>query len=1110
MPTATASSKLLEPILQLARHYAATRLSEAEPETSAGQTSISLQEQLLDDAGLSHQDFTRPDARFPADRFSRILSRLALASDNPHINLRLAEATQPRMLGSTGFLISTADTLAQALAVLEDYLPILFENAALRLEKHDTHTRLVLTLDDARQNVTEFFLACLLNWPRWLTGQQIPVQEVELAYPEPEDPIRYRQLLAADIQFDARRNSILLPNQYLSLPCTDANREMHQLHKEFADALLGKTHKKIALTAQVRQLIREQILSGGEVIRREEVARELGLSLRTLQRKLGELDTNFQTLYDQTRKDLCFHLIRKGDLSFGEIAFQLGFSNQSAFQKAFKRWAGMPPSQYRQQLKQSETGSTDQTKAPEPFAPRSLALPPLQDEPALQAIPDTIQPADEPLSLKLQKLNPYGLKTLRRAAVYGETFNLNHLAQVSSDPEARLMIHLWPAQQEGLIEPVPGQEEKLEFRFCQPEIRQQICDQLTDQEQQALHRKFGQLLWQMLAPSDAESTPTEISTTGINPVYNNISGQLLDKTLYHLNLAVFPADKPNHTDPAQTIPPDALIRLNQQAARRAYDADKQDQARHYLMAAHRGLTRADSVSSSSLSYQQADLQLLLGETEAAEATINLTMAHLIPEQPKNDLLLLQVKILQLRGKPEQALETLRPNISPEIPSDEKDQLIYLLHALEQIQTLRHKHGSAPDTSSPAIPAALEQLALLEPVSQLARKLSQPLLAACAISRITELCLHFPEALTPDNGASVTNSAHTTADISAIRGYAHYGFIGYAWVASWFCGDYKLSREILQQGLALQQPVSGTTTGATPLHSGHAASATDLWHCSQIQHWLEPLSEVLQKLRKVGDQCRRRNDLLLSQEQRVLWYQLITLKGETTLSRIRQRCQQDIDNLKHAPTLLADQLRISGQLQADYLQGRALLPKKPVYETPHQATHLIRAALLLNKQSLWPSLYSWQAQLERDLPGYLVISDTLFCLTLMRLIQSQQEQQLSPRRARFVEQSESRFELWSQYCPENFSGQQHLLSAEKNRITSDKADNIAGQYEEAIRIFSANQLQVHLALAYERYADFLNGQHQNVLAELCLAKARKLYQGWGATAKVALLDEMLSA
>jgi len=347
--TTTASAKLIDPVLQVARHF---------QQDSAG---------LLHRIGITPEAIDSAGARIPAALFSTLLQELALNTDNPRIALRCGEATQPRMLGSVGFLMATAPTLGDAYRLLNDYLPLLIEGVHLSLEQQEDGASLLLDLqDDGDRPLAEWLLACLHSWPRWLIGKQMPLRQVDLAFAEPLAPALYEQFFAAEVQFNADRNRLYFAAEVLQQPCLDANEELHRHHLQFADQLLSSATRDGALVAQVKGLIRTRIAAGDALVSRDQVAAQLHLSLRTLQRKLDQHDTHFQALYDHTRRDMALQLIHRGDRSFGEIAYQLGFSGLSAFQKAFKRWTGQAPGRYR-------TSQRPRTIVPDQPLARTLA-----------------------------------------------------------------------------------------------------------------------------------------------------------------------------------------------------------------------------------------------------------------------------------------------------------------------------------------------------------------------------------------------------------------------------------------------------------------------------------------------------------------------------------------------------------------------------------------------------------------------------------------------------------------------------------------------------------------------------------------------------------------
>ena len=1106
MSTYTASGKLLESLLQLASHY--------DPGKADGHDSP-LQQELLTDAGLTRQDLGKPDARFPADNFCQVLHRLARVSKNPQIALRLAEATQPRMLGSVGFLLSTAQTLGDALQALENYLPILIESLHLELTHRyqgsdQLRIRLTAAHQPEQQNVTEFFLACLLNWPRWLTGRQIPVTRVAFAAQAPDNPARYRQLFAADVVFSADDNSILMPESYLSLPCVDANREVHQLHREFADTLLSKTNQKSALTAQVRALIRQQLQNQGEAIRREHVARQLGMSLRTLQRKLGDVGSNFQQLYDQTRQELCLQFIHRAEMSFGEIAFQLGFSNQSAFQKAFKRWLGIAPSQYRRSLKQPPATA-------EPLA-------------AAAAKADTAAPTDQTcpavpdLTRTQAKLNAFGRRLLQFAALIGEHFPLPLLAAATGEPIARLMIHLWPAEQDGLIQRLPDQQEALEFCFSTPaegrSPRQQLLDQLKEPEQQHLHQQLGLSLMQQLppAPGDCDSYPR------------------LKQTLKHLNLGYPGVRSFSDLPPEQPLTPRRLGQLNLQAALSALSEKarllslatpatpaisatisgsageslwqtRQQEALDYAATAARWLKGTPDLRLQSL-LLQALLQLQQQALAPAEQALQQAEALLktSPQQATHNTGALQpvytfvyARFMAQNDQPQAALQYLLKLCPQPLPEQENNQLTELLNQLEPLKQQLTTTEAAADVSTEQTPQALPVLILLQQISEHALQLNQPLLAACTLGRMAGLCLQPPFRL---------------------NGFSHYALSGLAWVAAWFYGDQALARRLLTQ--IQSGPVAPLFSRVTDLHQALAQqqerlslAQSHLNLSRQLLHAFDPLSEVRRQLQALYNTPALPPPL--QAQERLLHYQLSTLQGEASLTRLLQQGSNDYERLQLSQPAAAGWLNRSSLYLIRCLQGQSV-PLKAVYRHPDQAASHIRTLLLLNRQKQWPELFDWQARLENERPGYYIVSDSLFCLGLMRLILSQQEQRLSLRRSRIIDQTETRLMLWAEQSPGNFSGQLLLLQAEKARLAHqlNQAETPADQpqpgpcFEQAIAHFKAQGFQGYQALAYERYASWLAHCGQPLLAGICRQKACSLYRHWGATAKAAQLEQSTPA
>ncbi|MBY4679022.1 AraC family transcriptional regulator ligand-binding domain-containing protein [Marinobacterium arenosum] len=1025
MPPASALAKLLDPALQVAQHHQLEA------------------DRLLADCGLAQQELDKPGARFPAEHYEQLLQALATETANPRIALSLGEATQPRMLGSIGFLMATAATLSDAYQVLIDYLPLLFEGAALQMEQTLAGTRLTLELNRPQQKTTEYFLACLLNWPRWLTGRQVPALAVELAFPAPDDPPAYQRFFAAEVQFDAPRNQLLLASDYMAQRCLDANAEMHQLHREFADTLLSASAQQSALIARTRNQIRQQLTEGDGSVRREQVAAALNLSLRTLQRKLGLLGTNFQEIYDQTRRELCLQLILKGRLSFGEIAYRLGFSNQSAFQKAFKRWMGIPPSQYREQIK------------PAPPTPIDNSLP--DASPTSPAWPNGAA-LPQQVSQRLRQLSDFSRQLLGWAALLGEQFELASLAAVTDNPLARLAIHLWPAQQLQLIQqddPVPGttaEHRPTSYRFNHPEIRQQLVDALGASEQAQRHRTTGLYLLAQLEQPASTLIP-------------------LLRALDHLNRG-----------PSEQLPGDQfrlLAELNQQAAELAAAEQCFPQAAELLQQAIRWRLIAEPAQQpTTLQLQRAAALLNGGDTPQAEQLLAELSQTPLERAERCRLALLQAQRLRQQNHPEAALAAMldawRQDQQP-LPGDDRSARLELA---DQLLSIGEQLDSCRLAELPTLHESqdLLQLALLKQIALDAGRLGQPLLTACAVSRMTLLSLQ--------QGRSE---------------YTAFAFVSYAWVCSWFCADQALAQTLSAQGLQLAN--EGTAA---------VAASANLIQGSQVQHWFAPLEQALDRLRQAERIGHDHGLWQTTADAQLIRCNLDWLRGQP-LPPLQQQAQELQQQMRarqqpgSAQRLADSVLLLTEQLTCE--QPRRLPPSE--FSHGWQAVTLLMLALLLDRRQEWATLLSWEARLEQQLSGHYALTEALFCSGMMRLIQFQQRPNLSRYQRSELARLESRLELWSRQSPVNFHCQLELIRAEQLRL-DHQLEATLQQYQQAIDAAEQQGFLHHRALCYERFADYLLSIGQRRLALLSLQQACALYRQWGALAKVKQLERLLNS
>lgn len=1020
--TSTVSAKFLEPVIQLARHYPLT-----------GKTD--QVEELLTTARLTADEFNKPGARFPDSQLPVILDQLAKISQNPLIALTLGEATQPQVLGSVGFMMSTAATLEIAYQVLIDYLPLLHEGALIQIDRSDDSITLSFELNEPHPQVIDYFMSCLVNWPRQLTGQQIPARVIRLNATEPERVQPYQQHFAAEIEFSAPRNQLEFSSEYLNQPCVEANPEMHQLHRDFADTLMTRIGLQNALTAQTRNMIRQHLTDHRGLIRREEVAETLGMSLRTFQRKLGEQGASFQGIYDQTRKELCLQLIQRGQHSFGEISYQLGFSNQSAFQKAFKRWTQTTPSHYRTQIQ------------PELQAERTL--PTSGDLIRQEPVPQT----QAELEIALSHLTLFCRDLLEKASICGEQFDLRQISAITSDPIARLAIHLWPPEQSQLITCLDESENRTQFQFTNKQIWEYCYQNQSSEVRETRHGAYVSVLLSSMSES-----PTEQD-------YQRLFEQIkLAKK--QINAADF-----------ELIFTTASDAIEMATSQRNYALACEYQ--YELLTLDNGATPNGNTEHR---YRYAELLFLSGQIETAQQQIS----SLKGSEPRFSGL--QARIYQHQGQHLKALHLLLNVLdghAVNMPNDNSRQLDLLVSHLHHIHDYLNNAPQPVSVQSPKhkennVSTSSQILQVLEQVCLLSRKLNHPLLSACAITHMVLETIK-----------------------SGPNSHSAFSFASFAWVASWFCADITTAKQSAQLSrLYLMSHPHGITnhlSTSRPLDPSLILS-------SQVEHWLLPVEKVKHHLNEIISSCSERHLILEKSESVHLSLQLQLFRsGDVKLSHLQAKIERQLTDLNdqglnHQHSVLAQ----SSYYLVGRLRGSSSRPL--AYQQAWSASAELIAAFWLQEDQHWPEVLGWEAQLENELPGYFCLSEAFFAAAMIKVQQAQQRGTFSRKREQEFSQTCSRFEIWASECPDNFAAQHLLLEAEYARFKGEDAGPL---FDHILSRLECQTFSYLLPLTYHRYGEYLQHQKQPQIAKLCLEKAKHFYAGWEAKSLIKLVDQSLA-
>jgi AraC-like DNA-binding protein len=287
-----------------------------------------------------------PLQRVPADGLLDLLDEACAQTGRSDLGLICGVAFRPQTFLDTGYGLMLCASLRDVAAYNARYQRLTQEIGRTALEEEDGEARLVWTPAMAQRPglaaFTEAVLAGCAVMGRWLVWMNdTGPRAVHLRHAAPAHREALEALFGCPVVFDSPRDMMVLDPELLDRPLPQANAELLGLLSERLDRALQTLDEGPSLQMAVTQCIQAFLCEGPP--RLEAVAQRLGLSARTLRRRLAEEATGFRELVEAARREACAIHLREGRLSMAQIAQALGYSEQSAFARAFRSWHGVPP-----------------------------------------------------------------------------------------------------------------------------------------------------------------------------------------------------------------------------------------------------------------------------------------------------------------------------------------------------------------------------------------------------------------------------------------------------------------------------------------------------------------------------------------------------------------------------------------------------------------------------------------------------------------------------------------------------------------------------------------------------------------------------------------------
>ena len=303
---------------------------------------------LFAQAGLNVSMQNDPNARYDADALNRVWQQVGELVKNPCFGIRAGDHWHPSDLHALGYAWLSSRNLRSSIERLCRYARIVTDVDDFTLVETDSTVSLVVTNHGLPEDVVwiaDSSLAVILSMCRVNLGEDFNPESVSFIHSQPECASDYYEYFRCPVVFNAVDNRINFATATVDTPLTGANAMLAQVNDRIMIDYLAKLDKNDVIQ-RVRAAIIEQLPSGH--VTDATVAATLNRNERTLQRQLNNEGTTFKTLLNEIRTELASMYIQDSQLSLTEISFMLGFSEIGSFSRAFNRWTGTSPSQYRQ------------------------------------------------------------------------------------------------------------------------------------------------------------------------------------------------------------------------------------------------------------------------------------------------------------------------------------------------------------------------------------------------------------------------------------------------------------------------------------------------------------------------------------------------------------------------------------------------------------------------------------------------------------------------------------------------------------------------------------------------------------------------------------------
>jgi AraC-like DNA-binding protein len=293
------------------------------------------------------KDDADPLGRIAAETYCELLIHSAERLQDPLLGLHLGQTLRPTHLGALGYVLLACDNLGGALARIERYHRLVHDINPLQHLVQGEHLELQWGIAQGKPGALfdEVGVSAIVQFARDVCGQRLPLTQIDFVNPPPADPSPYTGFFGCPVRFGQPLTRLVIPLPCLMMPLRQPDATLRELMEAQVDAALAQLPEHGDLSDLTRRVVAHLAPQGLPTL--EQVADELRLSPRIFYRRLAEQGWNFRDLRETTLRQVAEMHLRDPRLTLAEVGALLGYSEQSAFTRAFKRWTGCSPLNWR-------------------------------------------------------------------------------------------------------------------------------------------------------------------------------------------------------------------------------------------------------------------------------------------------------------------------------------------------------------------------------------------------------------------------------------------------------------------------------------------------------------------------------------------------------------------------------------------------------------------------------------------------------------------------------------------------------------------------------------------------------------------------------------------